>query len=39
MADILNPEENYNPKLGLKNIYTKLKEIIQKLKLVECKNC
>lgn len=31
MADILNTEENYNPKLGLKNIYTKLLEIIVKV--------
>ena len=31
MADILYTEENYNPKMGLKNIYTKLKEIIQKV--------
>jgi len=31
MADILYTEENYNPKMGLKNVYTKLKEIIQKV--------
>ena len=31
MADILNTEENYNPKLGLKNIYAKLLEIIAKV--------
>lgn len=31
MADILNTEENYNPKLGLKNIYAKLIEIIAKV--------
>ncbi len=28
---ILDPQENYNPKLGLKNIYTKLVEIIKQV--------
>jgi len=28
---ILDPQENYNPKLGLKNIFTKLVEIIDNL--------
>lgn len=31
MADILDTQENYNPKLGLKNIFTKLVEIIKRL--------
>jgi hypothetical protein len=31
MADILYTEEDYNPKNGLRNVYTKLKEIIQKV--------
>jgi len=31
MADIINPQEGSNPQVGLKNIFTKLKEIIRVL--------